>query len=178
MDAILGVWCTLCILYSVYAILSVHCTQCILYSVYAVLGVSWTWCILYWVYAVLSVCCTQCELMIMAWREREGWLYIGFCNDGRVVDKKERDRGWRWEQCGGYEQICEIRGRTCLYGLGRPRICVIMHQIGTCTCRSSDGKLTRTWNSLKSQFLILLTPISFDFSLSCPQLYHYLKTWS
>jgi len=46
--------------------------RCIQYSVYAVLGV------LYLVYAVLrcmlvlGVCCTQCELLIIAWRDREG----------------------------------------------------------------------------------------------------------
>jgi hypothetical protein len=27
----------------------------------------------------------------MAWRDREGWLNFVFCDDGRVVDEKERD---------------------------------------------------------------------------------------
>jgi len=45
-DAVHGVCCTRCTLYSVYAVLGVHCTQCMLYSVYA----------------VLSVCCTRCML--------------------------------------------------------------------------------------------------------------------
>jgi len=46
---------------------------------------------LYSVYAVLGVCCTQCQLMIMALRDREGRLNFVFCDDDRVVDKKERD---------------------------------------------------------------------------------------
>jgi len=39
-------------------ILGVCCTWCMLYLVYAVLGVCCTWCMLYLVYAVLGVCCT------------------------------------------------------------------------------------------------------------------------
>jgi hypothetical protein len=38
-----------------------------------------------------------------------------------------------------------------------------------------DGKLTRTRNSLKSQFLMMISPIS---CLSHPQLYHHLRTRS
>jgi len=34
--------------------------------------------------------------MIMAWRDRDGWLYFVFLGDGRVEDKKERD-GRRWD---------------------------------------------------------------------------------
>jgi len=89
--------------------------------------------------------------MIMAWRDSEGWLDFVFCNDVRVVDEKERDGGWKWERCGGYERICEIRSTIYLRGLGRPRIGVITYQIGTCTYSVGDGKLTCTWNSLKSQ---------------------------
>jgi hypothetical protein len=70
-DAVLGVCCTSCILYSVYAVFGVWCTQCILYSVNAMLGVWHVWCILYSVYAVLGVCCTYCDLMIMIYRDKE-----------------------------------------------------------------------------------------------------------
>ena len=28
--------------------------------------------------------------MIMAWRDQEGWLKFMFCDDGKVVDEKER----------------------------------------------------------------------------------------
>jgi len=123
-----------------------------LYSVYAVLGVCCTRCMLYSVHTVLCVCCTRCQLMIMAWRDREGWLNFVFCDDGCVVDVKERDGEWRWECCGGYERIWEIWGTTCLIGLGRPRIGVITRRIGTHTYRIGDGKLTRTRNSLIPSF--------------------------
>jgi len=43
-----------------------------------------------WDDAVLGVCCTRCQLMIMAWRDREGWLNFTFLGDGRVEHKKER----------------------------------------------------------------------------------------
>jgi len=55
-----------------------------------ILGECCTRCMLYTVYAALGVCCTRCYLMIMAWRDREGGLNFVFCDDGRVVDKKER----------------------------------------------------------------------------------------
>jgi len=67
-----------------------------LYLVYAVLGVnSWLW-------------HGEIERDNLAW-----WS----CDDGRVVDKKERDGGWRWERYGGYEWVWEIRSMTCLIGL-------------------------------------------------------------
>jgi len=137
-----------------------------LYPVYAVVSV----------YAVLSVCCTQCKLMMMAWRDREGWLNLVFCNDHTVVDENVGDGGWRWEWCAGYEWIWEIRGTTCLIGLGRPCIGVITRQIGTHTCCIVDGKLTSTQNSLKSHFLMMVSPISSHLSLSRPQLYQHLRT--
>jgi len=128
-------------------------------------------CMLYSVFA-----CTRCQLMIMAWRE--GWLNFVFCNDGRVVDEKARDGEWRWERSGGYERICEIRGTTCLIGLGRPCMGGITCQIGTPTCRIGDGKLTHTRNSVKSQFLMMISPISSHVSPSRPQLYPHLRTRS
>jgi len=112
------------------------------------------------VYAVLGVCCTRCQLMIMPWRDREGWLNFVFCDDGWDVDEKERYGGWRWEQCGGYKRIWLIRGTTYLIGLGRPRVGVITRRIGTRTCHIGDGELTRTRNSLKSQFLMMICPVS------------------
>ena len=39
-------------------------------------------------------------------------LTLCSCDDGRVVDKKERDGGSRWKQYGGFEQLWEIRSRT------------------------------------------------------------------
>jgi len=104
------------------------------------------------VYAVLSVCCSRCQLMIMAWRDGEGWLNFVFCDDASVVDEKERDGGWRWECCGGYERIWEIRGRTCLIGFGRRHIGVFTRRIGTRTYCIGAGKLTCTQHSLRPSF--------------------------
>jgi len=39
-----------------------------------ILSVCCTEWMLYLVYAVLVVCCSRCPLMIMSWRDREGWL--------------------------------------------------------------------------------------------------------
>jgi len=162
-----------CMLYSVYAVLGVCCTRCMLYSVYAVLGVCCTRCMLYSVYAALSVNSWWWHGEI----ERDE-LTLCSCDDGRVVDKKERDGGWRWEQYGGYERLWVIRGTTCLIGFRSPRIGVITRRIGTRTCRIRDGQSTRTQNYLKSQFLMMISPISSDLSLSCAQLHHHLKTRS
>jgi len=43
------------------------------------------------VYTVLGVCCTRCQLMIMTWRDWEGWLNFVFLGDSRVADETERD---------------------------------------------------------------------------------------
>jgi len=56
--------------------------------------------------------------MIMICIHREGWLYCIFCDDGRVADNEQRNGGWTWEPCGGYEWSWEIRGTTCLIELG------------------------------------------------------------
>jgi len=53
-----------------------------------------------WVYAVLGISCTRYQLLIMTWREWVEWLSFVFCDVGIVVDEKERDRVWRWEQFG------------------------------------------------------------------------------
>jgi len=133
-------------------------------------------------YAVLGVCSTQCMLVlgVNSWSwdgeiERDD-LTLSSAMMVEVVDEKERDGGWRWERCGGYEQICKIRGTTCLMGLGRPRINDMTCQIGTRTCRIGDGKLTVTRKSLKSQFPMMICPISSHLSPSRPQIYHHLRT--
>jgi len=175
---VLGVCCTRCMLYLVYAVLGVCCTWCMLYSVYAVLGVCWTWCMLYSVDAVLGVCCTGCQLMLMACRDWEGWLYFVFCDDGRVADKKWKDSGWKWVRCERYKQIWDVRGMTCLIGFGRPHIGVITHQIGNPAFHIREGKLTSTRNFVKSQFLISIWHISAHLSLSRPHFYCHLRTES
>jgi len=138
-------------------ILGVCCTRCMLHSAYAALAVnSWWW---------------HGEI------ERDD-LTLCSCNDGRVVDEKERDGGWIWERYGGYERTWEIRVMTHLSGFWRPRIGDITRWIATRICPIGDGKLTCSWNSVKSQFLMMISPISSDLSHSCAQLYHHLRTQS
>ena len=146
-----------CMLYLVYAVLSVCCTLCMLHSVYAALSVNSGW----WHGEIESDDLTLCS-----------------CNDGRVVNENEGDKGWRWERYGGYERLWEIWGMTCLIGFRRPDIGVIASQIGTHSYHIGDGQLTRTWNFLKSEFLMMISPISSDLSLFCAQLYHHLRTQS
>ena len=105
--------------------------HCMLYSVYAALKVnSWWW---------------HGEI------ERDD-LILCSCNDGIVVDEKERDGKWRWERFWGYEWLWEIRSTTCLIGFRRPHISVITRRIWTHTCRIGDGRLTRTRNSPSPSF--------------------------
>jgi len=83
----------------VHAVLNGYRSQCMLNSVYTVLGVCHTQCMLHLVYFVLGVCCTWCTLMIMAYRDTVQLLDFVFCDDGRVVDKKERwgmEMGMTW----------------------------------------------------------------------------------
>jgi hypothetical protein len=49
---------------------------------------------------------------------------------------------------------------TFLVGLGWPCMGEIKHPIGTHSCHIGDGKFTRTWNSLMSQFLTMISPIT------------------
>jgi len=127
---------------------------------------------LYSVYAVLGVNSWSCHGEI----ERDDLtLYSAMMVE---LWTRKRDGGWRLERYGGYEQIWEIRGTTCLIGLGRPRIGVSSRRIGTGTCRIGDGQLTRTRNSRKSQFLMMISPISSNLCRSCAQLYHHLRTRS
>jgi len=58
-----------------------------------------------------------------------------------------------------YKWNCEIWGSTCVIRFGIPNIGVIRHQIRTCTCAIRDSTLTRTRNSCKSQFLIMISPV-------------------
>jgi hypothetical protein len=138
-------------------ILGEYCTRCMLYLMYA---------------------CSQCQLMIMGWRDRDGWHNFVFCDDGWVVDMRETDGGWKWEWCERYERIWEIRGTTCLIGFQRYCIRVSTCWIRTSSCHIGDGILTCTQNSLTSHFLMIISPISSDLSLSRPELYHHLRTQS
>ena len=105
---------------------------------------------------------------MMVSRERERWLILGSCNDGRVRDKKERIGEWRWERYGGYERLWEIRNMARHIVHRRPRIGIITHQSRICPCHIADRLSTATRNSLKSQLHMMISPIFSDLSLSLP----------
>ena len=172
--AVLGVYCTRCMLYSVYAVLGVCCTQCMLYSVYAVLGVCCTRCLLYSVYAVLGVWCTRCMLYsVYAVLSVNSWSWhqeierddSTLCS-AMMVEKEK----WSMKMGMIWRIRADMRsqGTTCLFGSRRPHIVVFTCLIGSSTCRIRNGKLTRTRNSLESQFLMMISPISSHLSLSLP----------
>jgi len=119
--------------------------------VYAVFVLCWIWFKLYFVYAILGACCTLYELMIIAWRDTEGWLDFVFCSDGWIVDEEERwveDLEWY----GGYEQIWEIRCTIGVIGFRGPAISVITRWIRSYTCHIDNGKLTYTLTLLRPSF--------------------------
>jgi hypothetical protein len=130
-DAVHGVCCTWCMLYTVDAVHSVCCTQCMLYVMYAVLSFnSWSWHGEIETYDLTLCAVTMVEL----WTSK------------REMGDEDENEG------GAYEWIWEIRSMTCLIGSGRPHIGVITRQIGTHTCYCGDGTLTCTQNSLRSSF--------------------------
>jgi len=88
-----------------------------------------------------------------------------------MVDKYEHD-------VADYERMWDIMGTTCLIGFRTPHIVVITRGIGTRTWCNGDGKLTRTQNSLKSQFLMMISRIPSHLCHACPQLYHHRSTQS
>jgi len=133
------------------------CTRCMLHMVYAILGAN-TWS---WHGQIESNDLTLCSAMIVElWTRKRG-----------MGDEDENDME-------DYERIWEIRGMTCLIGLGWSLLIVITHLIGTRICCIRDHQLTRTRNSRKSQFLMMISPVPFHISLSCPQFYHHLRTRS
>jgi hypothetical protein len=87
-----------------------------------------------------------------------------------VDEKREMgDEDEEENDVADYQRIWDTRGATCLIGFEKPHIGVITHWIG-------DGKLTRTLNSVKSLFLMMISPIPSHLSLSCPHFYHHLRT--
>jgi len=144
-------------LYLVYAVLGVCCTQCMVYSVHAVLGVySWLW---------------HAEI-----ERDDSTLYSGMtvelCTRKRLMgDDDEHDV----ENISGYEKS-GVWHIWC--GLGNRCIGVSLPLIGTHTCWIGDGKLFSAQNLLKSQFLLMITPISTHLNHSGTQLYHHPRTWS
>src|SRR5882757_4506189 len=72
------------------------------------------------------------------------------------------------EDRSGYEKS---GGTTCRVWLGTHHIGITTCQIGTCTCSIRGGQLTRTRNSLKSQFLRIISPITSHLTLSRSQIH-------
>jgi hypothetical protein len=67
-----------------------------------------------------------------------------------------------------------MRGLTYVIGLETPPIVVFTRMIKTPTCLIVNGKLTPTWNSFKSLFVMMILHISSHLSLSRRQFYHHL----
>ena len=174
--AVLGVCCTWCILYSVYVVLGVCCTRCRLYSVYAVLGVCCTRCMLYSVYGVLGVCCTRCYLLIMAWRDREGWLNFMYLGGGRVADEKERDE-WRWGKSSSETGTSENFVHNSIH---HPWYCRYKFRSGLPGHRytvfpTQSGKW-QPWFLVSARILHSRLIFIFQLTHFCPQLNYHRKT--
>jgi len=84
-----------------------------------------------------------------------------------IMAEKER-WGMKMTQYGGYEQICNVRGTTCLIGFKSLCIGAFIRRIGSSTCHMRNGVSTRARNSFQSQFPMIISPISFHISLSLP----------
>ena len=130
---------------------------------------------------ILGGCCTQWMLYLVLTQDHGMGIDrddLTLCSAMMVqLWTRKRDGEWRWEQYGEYEQIWEIRGTTCLIGLRRPWIGVITSWIGRHTCHIGNSTLSRSQNSVKSQFLIMISHLIS--SLFCHrQPHHRLRTRS
>jgi len=116
------------------------------------------WWMLYWVYAILSI-------NLWSWHGEIERNDLTFCS-AMMVDKV------RWGMKMGviWRIPADIRsqGTTYLIGFKRHHISVITHRMRSSTCCIRNGILTRTQNSLKSQFLMMMSPISSHLSLTLP----------
>jgi len=110
--------------------------------------------------AIFPRCCSTRCVLCLVFIQRMGrkrvmtWLCVLWWWSSC---EQHTDREWRWEWYGGYEQKWEIRGMIYLIGFWRPRVRVIIHWIGSCTCAIGNCKLTHTQISLNSQFLIIIS---------------------
>ena len=129
-----------------------------------------------WVDAVLGACSTQYYIMIIACRDREGWLNIMFSWDGRVVNEKERDGNEDENNVRWYEQMGKIRGTAYMVGCRIPHIGVFTRRIWSRACCIRVSKLTSTSIPHKSQFLMVISLFSSDLYPSCVLLYHHRRT--
>ena len=122
-------------LYSVYTVLGGYCTQYMLYSVFT---------------HDHGMKIERDDLTLCSPMMAELWA-------------RKREGGWGWEQYGGFEQIWEFGGTTCLIGLTRPYIGSITGWIRSHTCHIGNSKMTRSHNSLTSHFPMIS---NFNSSLS------------
>jgi hypothetical protein len=102
----------------------------------------------------------------MAWRGREGWPNFVFSSDSRVVDEEENDEGWRWGRYGRIRRIWGISSTTCPIGFRILRISLHTCRIGDCTYCIGYGISTVSLEIPKSQFLMMISPISSHLHLS------------
>ena len=143
-----------------------------------ILGVCCTRCMLYSVYAVLGVCCTQYWLMIMARRDRVGWLNVVFLRWWKsCIPERERWEMkirtiWRiWSAMGNQEYDLPDRVPQDSYRRYFP-----LNWTSYLPYQGWSIDLHTKFS--KSHFLMMITPISPNLSLSCAQLYHHLRTRS
>jgi len=133
-----------------------------------------TRCTQYSEYAVLGVCCTRCYRLIMACRDREGWLNFVFLGDGRVEDKKERDWGTHHVKLGLKRIWCARRFTTPDTAGTSPNP----------ACSNTDRRSSQPKQASHTRDFSypLVSSTSFwspsPISLSRPQLYHHRRTQS
>jgi len=149
-------------------ILGVCCTRCMLR-----LGVCWTRCMLYSVYAVLSVNSWSCHGEI---ERNNSTLCSGMMEELWMGKRQMRDEDENnVEDTSGYE-----KSGVRIAWLGWEDLVWVWLPAGSGIVPAVWGmvSLTRTWNCPKFQFLMMVSPISSPLALSCPQLYHHLRTQS
>jgi len=141
--------------------------RCKLYLVYTVLGVCCTWC-----HSILSINSSSCHGAIV-WDDCT--LHSGMTEE---MWTRKWDGASSWERYEAYDGIWELTGTMSLIRLITLHIGVITWRIGIAACHIGDGKLTCTWNSLKSKVLMTISPISSLPFLPHTPPYHHLTTYS
>lgn len=103
------------------------------------------------------------------------WPNVSCWGNGEEMDEKVRDGDEDGNDIRGYERMWEIWGTTCLIGGTIPNNDIYTCWIRSHTCYIHKDKLTGISNSILSQSLRMIIPISFHLTLYCPQLYHWKR---